>query len=169
MRVGFRFLSSTALLSCAVAVSACASQPGPKRTHIKIESDPPGASVRLTGRLVGVTPISLEIAKEFPQHWTSKIETDEEGFAFYRQLEYVEISKDGCEPVVKRVMKDELKSDLSVTLKCEPAANAPTAKSAPASLGTVEERLKKLDGLREKGLITEDEHREQRQRILNSL
>ncbi len=158
-------------LAGALAVSACATQTVEKRTHIRIESEPAGANVRITGRLVGVTPIALEIDKEFPQHWTSKVDTDEDGIAFYRQLEFVEISKDGCEPVTKRVMKEELKSDINVTLKCDPAAlTRPTpATPSPPATESVEDRLKKLDDLHSKGLITDDEHREQRQRILNSL
>lgn len=148
-------------------ISGCTMQPtkSPEaRTAVLIDSEPQGASVRVSGKLIGVTPVKANIDDVFPMHWTSRVETDEEGFAFYRRMEMVEISKEGCELYSKRYMDKDLLTDTRVTLKCDPNYKAP----AVAEDG-VEQRLRKLDELRGKGLISDEELREQRQRILNTL
>lgn len=153
-------------LLCAAALGGCAStslESGGPRTSILIDSEPQGASVRITGKLIGVTPVNANIDSVFPKHWTSKVETDDEGFAFFRRMETVEVSKDGCDLFSKRFMEADLKADVKVTLRCDPNYRAPAAENS------AEQRLRTLDELRSKGLISDDEFRDQRQRILNSL
>lgn len=154
-------------LLCAAGLAGCAATSlesrGP-RISVLIDSEPQGASVRVSGKLIGVTPVKANLDSVFPRHWTSKVETDEEGFAFFRRMEMVEISKEGCDLFSKRFMEADLQADAKVTLRCDPNYRAPTAAENSA-----EQRLRTLDDLRGKGLISDDEFRDQRQRILNSL
>lgn len=147
-----------------IALTGCATPSAQPRSYVIIDSEPQGASVRVGGKLIGITPVKAELDTVFPRHWTSKVETDEEGFAFFRRMETVEISKAGCDPYSKRFMEADLVTDTKVTLKCDPNYQAPAATE-----GGPEQRLRTLDELRGKGLISDEEFREQRRRILNSL
>jgi hypothetical protein len=157
---------STVLVGCGGGVSVKV------RDAVLIESDPPGAQVLVSGRDIGVTPLSVELDKEFPRHWTARIRSDEEGFAFYRRLETLDIKKDGCETYTHQIVEADLARDIKVTLKCDPGyqaapATAPASGSAPV-VG-IEQRLRTVEDLKAKGLISDDEYRAQRQRILDGL
>lgn len=153
------------LLPAVAMVAACAALPQ-KRERISIESDPPGARVFVSGKELGATPLPVVVDEVFPMHWTTRIDPSEEGFAHYRRLELLEIKKDGCEPYSRHMTGAALENDIKVTLKCDPNYSPPAA--APGA-ETVEQRLQNLEQLKSKGLISDDEYRLQRQRILNQL
>ena len=167
--VGGLALASSALLA------GCGGNIGLKiRSAVVIESAPPGAQVWVAGRAVGVTPLTLELDKNFPRRWTARVKSDEEGFAFYRRLETVDIKKDGCEPYMQQLVEADLARDIKVTLKCDPnyqpaSIAAPAVAPAPVPVVGIEQRLRTVEDLKTKGLITDDEYRAQRQRILNGL
>ncbi|MDH4192392.1 MAG: PEGA domain-containing protein [Betaproteobacteria bacterium] len=155
-------------LVCAavVVLGGCAS--GGIRVHDKlvIDSEPQGARVYITGREVGVTPATVVIDEAFPKHWTTRVDPDEPGFAYYRRLETVDLKKDGCETVTRKLYGEELQREVvKFTLKCDPDYKPAPARAA----GSVEERLRALDELRRKGLVTDQEYGSQRQRILGDL
>jgi len=158
-------------------LTGCGGAVGVKlREAVLIESVPPGAQVLVSGRDIGVTPLSVELDKAFPRHWTTRVKTDDEGFAFYRRLETLEIKKDGCEIYTQQVVEPDLARDIKITLKCDPnyqpgVVAAPAAVSTPAPVPAVgiEQRLRTVEDLKAQGLITEDEYRTQRQRILDGL
>jgi hypothetical protein len=119
---------------------------------------------------IGVTPVSVVLDDVFPKHWTSRISEDEESFAIYRRLEVVELKKDGCAPYTTKLVESQMDRDVvKFALKCDPnykpAPVAPVAQPA----GSVEERLRTLDELKRKGLVTDEEYRAQRQRILGGI
>lgn len=161
------------LLGSAVLAGCGGNAPLKLRSAVSITSAPPGAQVWVSGREVGVTPLTVQLDQVFPRHWTTRINSDEEGFAFYRRLETLDIKKDGCEPYTQQVVEADLARDISVTLKCDPnyqpAPVVSPAASTPASGAGIEQRLRTLEDLKTKGLITEDEYRAQRQRILDGL
>ena len=162
------------LVSSAV-LAGCGGTAGLKiRDAVLIESVPPGAQVRVSGRDIGVTPLTVELDKAFPRHWNTRIKSDEEGFAFYRRLETLDLTKDGCEPYTRQVVEADLARDIKILLTCDPnyqpaAVVAPAAVPAAGANGSMESRLRTLDELKSKGLVTEDEYRAQRQRLLNGL
>lgn len=153
----------SALLTAASCV-ACTGLPQ-ARERITIESDPSGARVFVSGKDIGATPLPVVVDAVFPKRWTARINDAEEGFAYYRRLELLEIKKDGCEPYANQVTGAALANDIKVALKCDPNYMPPAA----ATGETVEQRLQKLEQLKSKGLISEDEYRQQRQRILDQL
>jgi len=155
-----------ALLLAAVMVSGCAGMGGGPRDSLTIDSEPQGAQVYVAGREIGVTPMNVKLDDVFPKHWTSRIHPDEEDFASYRRAATVDLKKAGCETYTHVYVEQELKDDIKVALKCDPNYKPP----APAGqVQTVEQRLRTLDELKQKGLVTDEEYRAQRQRILNSM
>ncbi len=164
-----------ALCVAPLLLAGCAGGQIAAREKVVIDSDPQGAQVRVGGKDIGVTPVSVALDDVFPKHWTSRISEDEQGFAFYRRLEVVELKKDGCAPFTTKLVDAQLDRDVvKFALKCDPnykpapvAQPVPAAPPAPAA--TVEQRLRALDELKQKGLISDEEYRAQRQRILNGI
>lgn len=168
MKVNARWV----LLATVAVFAACTGLPH-KRERITIESDPPGARVFVSGKDLGATPLPVAVDEAFPMRWTARMNDAEEGFAHYRRLELLEIKKDGCEPYANKVTGAVLTNDIKVVLKCDPNFVPPVAPAviptAPPAVDTMELRLQNLEQLKSKGLISEDEYRQQRQRILNQL
>ncbi len=168
-----RFFVAPALLA-ALLVNGCAAGTfsGPK-SSISVDSQPQGANVYAGERALGRTPVTIALDDVFPKRWTSRTEKDEEGFAFYRRLGTLNFRKAGCEPYTLPVDSDVLRDDIKVTLTCDPNYQPPAggerdAREAAAATA-IEERLRRLDELRHKGLLSEEEYRTQRQRILSEL
>jgi len=156
---------AAALVCVAWMVSGCAGTGGP-RESITFDSQPQGARVYVAGREIGVTPLKVVLEDTFPKHWTGRVRPDEEAFASFRRTETVDLKKEGCETYTHIYVEEELKDDIKVTLKCDPNYKPP----APTGQAqTVEQRLRSLDELKQKGLVTDEEYRAQRQRILNSM
>lgn len=164
--------SALLALFCTAVLSSCASLPEPA-SSITINSDPPGAQVYISGRNIGTTPLPVVLDKEFPRHWTGRISSDVgPGFAFYRRLATVTVKKSGCKPYSNQFTGKTLSHDITVTLTCGPqylpAVQAAPPAATPES-ATIEQRLKELQELKKKGLISDQEYHTQQQRILNQL
>ena len=169
-------------LSCLLApllialASGCAPL-GAKPGRIDVTSDPAGADVYAMGSKVGVTPLTLDQDAIFPL--TYPIEKQ----ALYG---VVELRKAGCIPARQGLGTRAVAKGLHVKLDCgeaaraepvtsrqaQPAASAngqapaiPVVKQKPG----IELRLREVQDLRDKGVITEQEAREIRQRILGEL
>jgi hypothetical protein len=158
-------------LAVALLLTGCAANQFGPVERITIDSDPQGAKVYVADKEIGVTPLAVVLDDIFPKHWTSRTKQDKvEGFAFYRRLDTLALKKDGCEPYEAQVTTETLSADIKVSLKCDPDYKPPVA-AVPAAPGTsaVEQRLQQLDALKQKGLVTDEEYRAQRQRILNQL
>ncbi len=167
-----RFFVAPALLA-AVLISGCAGTATGPKSSITVDSQPQGASVYAGERALGRTPVTIVLDDVFPKRWTSRTEKDEEGFAFYRRLGTLNFRKAGCEPYTLPVDSDVLRDDIKVTLTCDPNYQPPAGgEQKPrdeAAASAIEERLRRLDELRQKGLLSEEEYRTQRQRILSEL
>jgi hypothetical protein len=171
LSISMRSRAARLAMCLAPAVLAgCAGGQIVARDKIVIDSEPQGAQVRVAGKEIGVTPVTVALDDVFPKHWTSRISEDEQGFAFYRRLEAVELKKDGCAPFTTKLVESEMETGaVKFALKCDPnykpAPPAPVAQPA----GSVEERLRTLDELKRKGLVTDEEYRAQRERILGGI
>jgi len=172
-----RYGEGCLLLAGSALLMGCGGAVGVKlRETVQIETVPPGAHVWVSGRDIGVTPLAVDLDQAFPRHWTARIKSDEDGFAFYRRLEILDLKKEGCETVTRQVVEADLARDIKVTLKCDPnyqpavgAVPAAVSPAAPAAAQGVEQRLRTVEDLKSKGLITDDEYRAQRQCILDGL
>ena len=167
--IGSRGLIGGLGLAALVLLGGCAAG-----RSLTISSDPPGARVLADGRELGETPLTVQQDEAFPPRWIG---------SSYMVKGTLALEKPGCARVSMPVDDGVLSRDIDVSLQCEPgaapAADQPVTKtgdkpapvSQPAAMasGDIEQRLQRLRGLHEKGLITDEEYAEQRKRVLDSI
>ena len=148
-------VSSTLLMSCAA------------NRVVTIDSQPQGARVIADGKEIGKTPLKIEPDEVFPPRWIG---------GSYMVKGQLELKKMECEPVSMKVNDSVLSNNITQQLKCSDKQAIPTntpanpqnEKALPVNESTAQ-RLENLNQLREKGLVTDEEYKSQRQRILNEL
>ena len=134
---------------------------GSGNNPIRIESDPPGATVYVMGEDHGVTPTKISNTDVFPNIYPK------EKLPLYGK---VTLKKAGCTDVTRAISADIISSGLRVKLDCGDLNPSSTvSRSAPRSNETVEQRLDKIRDLLSKGLITEEEAKKAREHIINDL
>ena len=129
---------------------------------IKIESDPSGAEVYVMGEKIGVTPLRISQSDVFPNTYPK------EKVSLYGR---VILKKAGCSDFTRTINGEVMGSGLHARLDCadmNPAPSKAAKEAAPVS-ETVEQRLDKIKNLLNKGLITEEEAKKARERVLNDL
>lgn len=166
------------------------------RQQINITSDPDDATVLAEGMEIGKTPLAIRPGDVFQARFTSG--SPEDGIFSFRYAGTLALKKPGCEPYSTQVNDNILSKDIHVRLECDPdyqpsvaqpAAPAP-ATSAPAQpaatvpvkpaaapseslptqpTGSAEERLLRIESLHQKGLLSDEEYRTLRQRVLDTL
>lgn len=154
-----------AILGLALATGCSSSGslfPPAGNNPIKIESVPPGADVYVMGDKVGVTPTEISRDKVFPNIYPN------EKLSSYGK---VTLRKSGCADYTSTISGEISSLGLHAKLDCAEKNPAPAAAPivAPGSGETAEQRLEKIKDLLNKGLITEDEAKQARARILNGL
>ena len=129
---------------------------------INIESEPAGAEVYVMGEKIGVTPLKINPQDVFPITYPKEKES------FYGK---VTLKKAGCSDFTKTVSMQITNVGLHAQLQCgiTNPASSPTTKAAPAISESVEQRLEKIKDLLNKGLITEEDAKKARARVLNDL
>lgn len=177
------------LLPLAISLTllpACSNNPfrseqtdsGKQGRIITITSTPPGATVRANGSKLGETPLKVDIDKSFPRRW---VPAEDYGIV-YRVSGKLTVEKSGCDDYTVPVSPTAPADDVNVTLACteeKPAPSSaetevkPTPGSAetakPVISGDMEQRLKRLDKLYRDGVISADEYKQHRNRILGEL
>lgn len=150
--------------------------------QIEIRSNPAGAEVLANGRSIGITPLTVTPDTV----WNTGFRTAKDYGVNYQFVGNLTIRMPGCKDYATEVDDSLLRKDIAVQLECgadyrpltaAPGQTAPgTGRApayAPADYETSEEimarRLRRLDGLRDRGLITEDEYQQVRRRILGEL
>lgn len=128
---------------------------------IKIESDPPGATVYVMGENLGITPLKVSNTDVFPNIYPREKES------LYGK---VTLKKAGCADITRVVNADMINSGLHAKLDCgDLNPSSAVSRNAPRSNETVEQRLDKIKDLLSKGLITEEEAKKAREHIINDL
>lgn len=168
------------LLAAAATLSGCAgtgSVSDSSAGRIKITSDPAGAIAYADGAELGATPLQIVPGTHFRSGFV--------GFS-YRYVGKLSIKKPGCDTWSTEVNDFILSKDVHAKLKCDPnyqppAASSPAAGSvsgssatpgssaAPAAQESAIERLERIETLRKKGLISDDEYKQLRARVLDKL
>lgn len=152
----------------ATALSGCDNVIKESRTTT-ITSEPAGATVTASGVEIGVTPLTVRPDEVFPPKFV--------GFE-YRAAGTLGLNKPGCKSYSQQVNDAVLSKDIHVKLDCDPSYRAPApapvqepagAETAPASEGDFATRLRRLEDLRRQGLISAEEYKTLRQKILNEL
>ncbi len=172
-------LRTAMLATCTVMMLASGTSgwPAPSVRAFAIESEPSGAEVfTITGR-AGTTPAFVSERDIYPNTFP-KQKVDEYGAVILRRA--------GCAEYRKRVTLEDLKRGIKAQLNCEaetraasqsPVVTATTASgsksaaatSRPPGAETADQRirwLRTIEELREHGLLSSDEERRIRKRIL---
>lgn len=136
---------------------------------IRIDSDPNGAMVYADGNEIGTTPVEIAPGDSFRSGFV--------GFT-YRYFGKLTIKKPGCENWSVEVNDYILSRDVHATLKCDPnyqpVVMQPASSSLPAGTGSSDsanlvERLERIELLHQKKLITDEEYKQLREKILKQL
>ena len=159
-----RLATALAAATLAFGVTGCV---GPLRESgggvhtIRVLSEPPGATVLADGRELGTTPLVIRPDEVFPARFVGRE---------YRYAGTLALRRPGCRPWSVQVDDAVLARDVVARLECSPGAAAP-ARGKPTVSGEdpVAERLRRARRLHEEGLITDEEYRALRRRILESL
>lgn len=147
-------------LITSVLVSGCAWW-GPQADQVQVQSDPPGADVYVMGEKVGVTPLSVPQDLIFPVTYPAAKQD------LYGTLT---LRKTGCVDSVRRVSTGAVSRGVHVKLECgTTGAGRDEAKGSAAGAEPLEERLRRLKDLQDKGLITDEDAAEARRRMLREL
>ncbi len=138
---------------------------------IAVDSDPSQATVIADGVELGVTPLTFNPSDVFRAGFTG----GSDGLLAYRYVGKLTVRKPGCTDYVTEVDDNILSKDIDIKLECDPDYQPPAAavvsepethQVMPAS---AEERLQKINDLHKKGLVSDDEYRQLRQRVLDTL
>ncbi len=169
---------SCLLAPLAVVLAAGCAPISAKPGRVDVTSDPAGAEVYAMGSKVGVTPLTLDQDVIFPLTYPSEKQ------ALYGM---VELRKTGCADARQSVSTRAVARGIHVKLDCGAAARVKTpapreAQPAPVPASGqvapapppkekpgIELRLRQVQELRDKGLITEQEAQEIRRRIVDEL
>jgi hypothetical protein len=168
---------------CSLSLGGCSGMGGGlsgSHNEITIDSDPQHASVYAEGTELGMTPLVIRPGEVFQARFTTGGATG--GIAAFRYVGMLSIKKDGCKSYTTQVDDNILSRDIHVKLDCDPSYRAEktppaTTEKAPVTPDAhvnkpdiaVEERLQRIESLYRKGLISEDEYRTLRKRILDTL
>ncbi len=123
----------------------------------KVESVPPGAAVYVMGEKIGETPIMISHKDVFPNVYPHDKES------VYGRIT---LKKEGCADLTRPVSAEISNGGLHAKLDC--ADNTPAA-IAPRSAASVEQRLSQIKELQDKGLISDEEAKQARARVLKDL
>ncbi|MGA7749127.1 MAG: PEGA domain-containing protein [Gallionella sp.] len=129
---------------------------------IKIESDPSGAAVYVMGEKIGMTPLNISRKDVFPNTYPKEKES---------LFGTVTLKKAGCSDFTRTVSPKLIDDGLRAQLDCgdiKPASSE-ISREVPHISETIEQRLGKIKDLLNKGLITEEEAKKARERVLNDL
>jgi hypothetical protein len=161
-------------VSVLLAATGCSQVAKVERSK-RITSDPPGATVYARGVEIGTTPLSILPDEAFPPGFVG---------LSYRAHGILMLKKPGCKTYTQEVDDGVLAKDIHVRLECGPNYSEPQSPENASEKGaqspmpaeasspvadSVEARLRRLDDLHKKGLVSDQEYEKSRQRILNNL
>jgi len=165
----FHSMSRLGLLAVATALTVHAGMAHSSETQsgrIRITSEPAGAVAYADGTELGATPLDISPGDHFRSGFV--------GFS-YRYYGKLAVKKAGCEPWSTEVNDNILSKDVHVKLKCDPnyqptaASDAGTAVSGSHPTDPMIERLERIETLHKKGLISDEEYKQLRGRIIDKL
>jgi hypothetical protein len=149
---------SGAIVLLMFAYGGCSMAPS-LHDEITVSSEPSGASVYVMDKLLGLTPIVVDVDTLYPVTYPQEKQAD------YGRLT---LKHEGCSDQTIKVSIGMVSRGLKAELDCQ-VAEEPEVEDAPAVVLPVKQRLDELQLLKDDGLINEKEYQEIRSRILDSL
>lgn len=163
----------TVITICAMTLlQGCSGSSVKQHSPADVTSNPSGATVYANQLKLGVTPLHYKLYKAFPAGWSD---------AMYQAQGVLIVKMDDCEDYTLKVNDYILSKPVHAELECsEPGSSevSTTAveKNATSNIMPVvtpasetEKRLEQLESIYDKGMITDEEYRATRERILNEL
>lgn len=132
---------------------------------VTLKTRPQGATVIANGEIIGVTPLEINPDELFPAKF--------KGYQWEREGT-LQFERVGCKSQSWPVTNESVKRSVRVDLDCEPGAAAMAPRPAtiepipvPKTGASTLERLQELNQMQQRGLISEEEFRLMRQRVLD--
>lgn len=181
-KLSLKYLGLSTLSLTSFYLAGCSGySPGLSNRQIKIDSQPQPATVLVDGSVIGSTPLTIVPSDVFQSGFTAG-DRAEDGIVVYRYMGRLEVKKVGCKTFSTQVDDNLLSSNIHVKLDCdstqdktrietESPTRAPqfTEDRDNPGINNAEQRLLRLEALHNKGLIRDDEYRDLRKRILDTL
>ena len=159
------------VISAIVLMQGCSVSSVKQQKIPNVTSNPSGATVYANILELGKTPLRHNLYDAFPAGWKNSI---------YQAQGVLVVKKDGCKDFTLKVTDYILSKPVHAELECSDIASKPKI-SAPVvapgvetvapvtESGETEKRLEKLEALYKKGVITKEEYKTTRERILNEI
>lgn len=153
------------LFSVLLTLQGCADVSVKKDKPPSVTSNPSGATVFANGLEIGKTPLRASLYDEFPAGWKNSI---------YQAQGVLLVKKEGCKDFALKVSDLILSKPIHAELACSKASQpaklkAATVTTKPKALSDTEKKLRELDDLYKKKVITKEEYQNTRARILSEL
>lgn len=160
-----KWLGLVAAISLLAGCAGTGSSGGSQSGQIKVTSEPAGAIAYADGTELGATPLAIVPGNHFRSGFVG---------LSYRYVGKLSIKKAGCDTWTTDVNDAILSKDIHAKLKCDPNYQPPAAAvgNMPAGAATGDqaiERLERIEILHKKGLISDEEYKQARARIIDKL
>lgn len=160
------------VLTCsALLLSGCSGLGGgtsPGGHRIALVTEPPGATVYADGNEIGTTPLDFSPG----EHFRAGFVGSENAIMGYRYIGKLAVKKPGCRDYLTEVDDSLLSKDIHVQLECDPdyrPAEPVNTRQPSATAQSAEQRLRRIRDLHDEGLLSDEEYRQLRQRVLDTL
>jgi hypothetical protein len=168
-----RIIAST-IVGAMVLLQGCSGSSVKQKNLANVTSNPSGATVYANILELGKTPLRHNLFDAFPAGWQNSV---------YQAQGILIVKKEGCDDFTLKVTDHILRNPIHAELKCSETSKtkesmpvvksgvtatvAPTVTPTATQRGGTEKRLVELEALYKKGVITKDEYKTTRERILN--
>jgi len=151
---------STILISSIILLLQGCNSASVKPEAANIKSTPSGATVYANNLKLGITPLHHDLYEAFPAAWKN---------SQYQAQGLLALKKSGCEDFSIEVNDLLLSKPIHAELKCDDTTNSDISDFLNTSENTITQRLTEVESLFKQGVITEDEYKATRKRILSEL
>ena len=148
------------IISAIVLLQGCSDLSVKQQKRPSVTSNPSGAIVYANILELGKTPLTHNLYDAFPGGWQNSI---------YQAQGILIIKMDGCKDYTLKISDLILSKPIHADLNCNLATKSEKATPVTNSHGQAEKRFEELEALYKKGVITKDEYKKTRERILNEL
>ena len=154
------FKATGIILSAVVLMQGCSGLSVKQQKLPSVTSNPSGAVVYANILELGKTPLTHNLYDAFPAGWQNST---------YQAQGILIIKMDGCKDYTLKISDLILSKPIHADLECSKVIKSEKVTPIMGSHGHAEKRFEELEALYKKGVITEDEYKKTRERILNEL
>lgn len=148
------------IISAIILLQGCSGSLVKQQDPADVTSNPSGAAVYADGMKLGETPLRYKLYKAFSASWKD---------AIYQAQGVLMVKMDGCEDYTLQVNDDILSKPIHAELNCSEASKSEESTPVETPDSSTEKRLEELEALYKNGVITKDEYRVNRERILSDI